>query len=193
MCPSSTFRSLIVALLLWSGLASAAGTGDEEAFRAHLDQAQRLFKGERYDDSISELRAAYAIKPLPRLLLNIGQLQRKLGRHQEALATYDLYFAVEREPPEEAARAIREYMGQVRKPETAPEPAPAMPLVPTVTPVKEHTPVYKRWWLWTAVGVGAAAVAGGVVAGVLFTQGPAEVPDPAGVPVRSFLRLELGR
>lgn len=37
------------------------------------------------------------------------------------------------------------------------------------------TPIYKRWWFWTAIGAGALVVAGGVTAGVLANQGP---PDP---------------
>lgn len=35
------------------------------------------------------------------------------------------------------------------------------------TPVKERVPLYKKWWLWTAVG--GVLVAGGVVAAVLAT------------------------
>lgn len=37
------------------------------------------------------------------------------------------------------------------------------------------TPVYKKWWFWTTIGLGAAAVAGGVTAGVLLSRPP---PDP---------------
>jgi hypothetical protein len=40
-------------------------------------------------------------------------------------------------------------------------------LTPLATPKTE--PLYKRWWFWTAVGLGAAAV-GGTVAGVLWAR-----------------------
>ncbi len=35
-------------------------------------------------------------------------------------------------------------------------------------------PFYKRWWFWTAVGVGAAVVVGGVTGGVLANKGASE-------------------
>jgi len=37
---------------------------------------------------------------------------------------------------------------------------------------KTTTPVYKRWWFWTLIGLGTAAAVGGTVAGVLATRGP---------------------
>ncbi len=36
-------------------------------------------------------------------------------------------------------------------------------------------PIYKKWWFWTAIGVGVAAVAGGVTVGVLASQ---DAPAP---------------
>ena len=44
------------------------------------------------------------------------------------------------------------------------QPAPA---------VEAESPFYKKWWFWTLVG---AAVAGGVVAGVVLTSGGVERP-----------------
>ena len=38
---------------------------------------------------------------------------------------------------------------------------------PAKEPVKESTPLYKKWWLWTAVGGGVLAIVViGVAAGV---------------------------
>jgi tetratricopeptide (TPR) repeat protein len=42
-------------------------------------------------------------------------------------------------------------------------------LVKIVAAPTEHTPVYKKWWLWTAVGVGVAAIAVGVGLGLGLT------------------------
>lgn len=50
-----------------------------------------------------------------------------------------------------------------------PQPVPA----PTNTRSAEHIPVYKRWWFWTIIGVGAAGAAAGITAGVLSSRGPA--------------------
>jgi len=54
---------------------------------------------------------------------------------------------------------------------TPPAPAPAPVVAATTTQARhDRTPVYKKWWLWTAVG---AVVAGGVVAGVVVATRPA--------------------
>ena len=52
---------------------------------------------------------------------------------------------------------------------TAPAAAPA-PMVAPAPERHDRTPVYKKWWLWTALG---AVVAGGVVAGVVVATRPA--------------------
>lgn len=46
------------------------------------------------------------------------------------------------------------------------------PVVVATAPQGTKTPVYKKWWLWTAVGVGAAAVALGAGLGVGLAKGP---------------------
>jgi hypothetical protein len=53
----------------------------------------------------------------------------------------------------------------------APTPAPAATAAPATAPQsapQASTPIYKKWWLWTIVGV---VVVGGVVAAVVLTQG----------------------
>ena len=58
---------------------------------------------------------------------------------------------------------------------------------PTTEP--EKTPVYKKWWFWTIIGVVVAGgVAGGVTAGVLANQTPVQQqqlnpPAPTGVTI----------
>ena len=41
-------------------------------------------------------------------------------------------------------------------------------------PARDATPVYKKWWLWTAVGVAVAIVVTGMAAGL--------TPDNASMP-----------
>ena len=55
---------------------------------------------------------------------------------------------------------------------------PATTLTTTTTqtaPPREHTPVYKTWWLWSAVGVAAAGLAIGLGVGL----GSSHNNDPA--------------
>jgi hypothetical protein len=56
-------------------------------------------------------------------------------------------------------------------PPVAPEAVPTVDLSRAAsTEPSESTPVYKRWWLWTSVGV---AVAGGVVTAILLSRSSA--------------------
>lgn len=48
--------------------------------------------------------------------------------------------------------------------------APAGAAIPTTRPRPPGTPVYKKWWLWTAVGLGVAAVATGVALGLVARE-----------------------
>jgi tetratricopeptide (TPR) repeat protein len=61
----------------------------------------------------------------------------------------------------------------------ATEPAPVAksePIVASSSPAAPAKPIYKRWWLWTAVGVGAA-VALGVGLGVGLTPSSSGAPS----------------
>jgi outer membrane protein assembly factor BamD (BamD/ComL family) len=50
-------------------------------------------------------------------------------------------------------------------------PSPAQPeLVVTAAPPPKHTPVYKKWWLWTAVGVVVAGAAAGTAAALVLSK-----------------------
>jgi hypothetical protein len=59
---------------------------------------------------------------------------------------------------------------------TEPQPNAALRLQPSASTAAVHSPervpIYKRWWFWTILGVGAAGAAAGITAGVLSRQGP---------------------
>ena len=48
--------------------------------------------------------------------------------------------------------------------------------VSVVVVEKERTPLYKKWWFWTAIG-GAVAVAGAVTAAIVLSNRPSPPPD----------------
>lgn len=166
-------RWLLLLLLL---VASSARAG-EERFQARFEEAQRLYQQGQYEASIEALRAAYAIKALPRLLLNIGQLQRKLGQVREAVATYKFYLQVDPEPPSEVAQDLREFIKQAEpKAEVA---QPKLVVLPATAPAPARLlaapppkPLYTRWWLWTAVGVVAAGAAAGIAVAATRSSDP---------------------
>lgn len=64
-----------------------------------------------YPEALEKFRAAYAIYPSPKLLLNIGTTQRNLGRNAEAAETYENYLrSPERDPAKvvEVERILKE-------------------------------------------------------------------------------------
>jgi hypothetical protein len=70
-----------------------------------------------FADALAEFQAAYAAFPSPKLLLNIGQCQRELGRSGEALQAFERFLTDADAPPPrllaEAKQAIEELSAQV--------------------------------------------------------------------------------
>ncbi len=112
---TSRFLISLVALALvlatWPGAARAR---QQDAFQDHLDQAVSLYKGGQYEDAIKEFQAAYAMRQMPRLLLNLGQAHRKLGHAREALGYYEFYLRVEPSPKPELRTELEGYIAQAR-------------------------------------------------------------------------------
>lgn len=73
------------------GLARAAG-----ATERRYDRGVELYGKGRYEEAIREFQAAYEIQQLPRLLYNIGQAHRKIGRDREAADHFERYLQQER-------------------------------------------------------------------------------------------------
>ena len=69
-----------------------------------LNEGLLALKRNEYADALEKFRAAYALFPSAKLLLNIGTSQRYLGRHAEAATTYERYLA----DPEAAPERVRE-------------------------------------------------------------------------------------
>lgn len=192
-------RVLCGLLLLWALVAPRGAHAEPDAFNTHFQRAQTEYQAGRYRASIRELEAAHALRPLPRLLLNIGNLQRKLGDADAAAATYRRYLQAEPEPPPDIRRDLSRYLA--RHPDAPPPVAPTDLTAPAGTqapagaqglvgprplgasaaltgapgPAAPSAPaVTRRWWFWTAIGVGAAAVIGGTVIAL--------VPRPTATP-----------
>lgn len=83
-------------------------------FRQHYEQAVRLYEAGKYQDSLTEFQAAYSIKQLPRLLLNLGQVHRRLGHAKDALGYYEYYLRVEPNPEPKLKADLDRYIAQAR-------------------------------------------------------------------------------
>lgn len=114
---ASSSRWLRLAVLVGALLAAAARPSHADPareFRQHYEAALRLYDGGQFEGAIKEFQAAYALKQLPRLLLNIGQAHRKLGHARDALGFYEFYLRVEPNPKPEIKAELTTYIAQTR-------------------------------------------------------------------------------
>ena len=182
-------RSTILILCTVLLLAPAALAENREAARTAYRAAAKHYDLGEYQDALASFKEAYRNYEDPSFLFNIGQCQRMLGQNVEAVRSFRAYLhqpnpanrtqveelitklqseidaqeAAKNQPPEGTMHPV--------EPTHAVEPAPAAATVVTARPAEtRRTPIYKKWWLWTAVGVVAVGVAVGVGVGV--TQKP---------------------
>lgn len=129
----------------------------------HVAQGHRLYLLGRYQEAIGEYRRAYELRADPQFLLDTAEAYRQLGASAQALFYYDRFLAA---APNSPSREIVE--DRVTELELLRAPAPAPPLLAPLPAAKPRaTPVWKRWWLWTAVGV---AVGAGITAAALANR-----------------------
>ena len=86
-----------------SSFASRAGALSAASARAdladqHYKRAPKAYETKEYPLAIREFQAAYRARQLPRILLLIGQVYRKLGMASTALKFYQHYLRVDPQP-----------------------------------------------------------------------------------------------
>jgi tetratricopeptide (TPR) repeat protein len=175
-------RWLFVLLLTTASVARA--TEDAAARRAKtlFVEGQKQYDLGEWDAALQAFRAAYLEKPDPSFLYNLGQCLRKLGRVEEEAEVYRSYLRRLPDAPNRATveQFIREAEDQIAHCKKSPPPetlppgerrfAPATAAATVAAPPQpvnatSRSPLYRRWWLWTAIG-GAVAVGVGVGLGV---------------------------
>jgi tetratricopeptide (TPR) repeat protein len=189
-------RLTIFALLV---LALASPASAKQAEDAATAQARKLylsglahFNLQEYQPAIDDFEAAYRLKPDPVFLYNLGQSHRLADNPERALYFYRTYLrnfasAPNRVEVEGRIATLEKLIADKKNvatppdhalaPEETPAPPPPTPapapvvVTPAPAPVA-HTPVYKKWWLWTIVGVVAAGAAVGIAVGVTSQSGP---------------------
>lgn len=162
------------------------GCLNDTVCRNHYGQGVKLFEVGRFEAALPEFQAAYERRQMPWLLINLGRTLHRLGRAREALDYYQRFKQAESKPDAETLDRVEKYIAQAQalastpppteggatppNPPTAGTEPPQDPTkLPGGEPAKESppTPLYKKWWLWTAVGGGVLAVVViGVAAGV---------------------------
>jgi tetratricopeptide (TPR) repeat protein len=153
-------------------LPEAATPADVEV-EEHVAQGHRLYLLGRYQDAIAEYRRAYELRADPQFLFQIGEAYRQLGANEQALFYYERYLPSAAPGPDREVAEQR--VAEIVSLRAGPPPAPAAPALTTEGPTTKHpAPLWRRWWLWTAIGV---ALAAGATAAALAGRSEASTPS----------------
>lgn len=128
-----------------------AGDAGAQVARARelYQSGMAAFAVDRFDGAIADFEAGFLLDPVPEFLFNIAQAHRKAGRREKAIEFYQRFIDLRPDVPDRAS--IEQTVAKL-KAELQPLAVAALAKPPPLTPI------YKRWWLWTAVGVAAAAI-----------------------------------
>jgi len=85
-----------------------------EEFRVHYQRSVELYRAQDYPAAITAMQRAYKLKPVTRLLYNLGQAHRKLQQPREAITYFELYLKTETKVPEKAEAEVRGHLQQLR-------------------------------------------------------------------------------
>lgn len=171
---------LMPCLLVSLALAPTPARADEAvtAARRHNKAAKQHFVSGRYEEAAAAYQKAHEARPMPIFLYNMGQCYRRggtLARLKKSLSLFERHQRVAPDSP--SKQVVQEEIEQVKREISVKEREAARqrslptykPTAPTKSPGKtddggdragSRRPLYKRWWLWTAVAAVATAGAG---------------------------------
>jgi tetratricopeptide (TPR) repeat protein len=151
--------TILIAMLVTAPLAAEAkpkakAQSKAHSVKTHMDRAGKAHKAKKFDVALTELEAAYAIEPQPKLLFAIAQVQAKLDRCQGAIENYEKFLASTKDKQKQAIvkQAIASCRTKIAADTSEPTPASdnvfrdkkpveEVPVVPTaVEPTPAPTP-----------------------------------------------------
>ena len=141
----------------------------------HVAQGHRLYQLGRYQGAIAEYRRAYELRADPPFLFQIAESYRQLGATEQALFYYDRYLAgaADGSDREAAEERVSELERLRARPAVAAAPPGLITAPGTGAGARPPTPVWRRWWFWTAIG---AALAAGVTVAALAGRSESTIP-----------------
>jgi tetratricopeptide (TPR) repeat protein len=173
--PNAPNRHEVEAMITNLQSSSGKEDPDRELARRYSEAGAAKFAAGEFQEAVAEFEKARLVKPSPGLDLNIARCYDKLGRLEEALASYRLYVEAKPDAPDSAEirnriTTLDERLTASRPPTPAAEPQPP----PQPQPQQPKPDVHAGRTL-TAAGiaiavVGVAALAGGIASGVLAKQ-----------------------
>jgi len=166
----------------------------DTACRQHVSDATTLSKNNQFEAALTAYKNAYTRRDAAWLLVNIGRMQQKLGRHEESLEAYQRFLDSALGKANLALRVrVQGYLveaqntiAEQRKQTTVEQTRLAvqqerLSAIESKLSVEQKRlaakarPIYKRWWFWTIIGGAVAAgVAAAAVGGSLnsYTREP---------------------
>lgn len=135
----STLCALGLALTVLAIPAVVFAQDNTARAREHYKTAQEDYKAGRYRNAVVQLKKAYAIKPHPTVLRQMGHCYKALGDIDNALENYQLYVEMAPGAPDlaEIQETIRE-LEEAQKDQ--PQAAPAPVVAPIPVPARASVP-----------------------------------------------------
>lgn len=116
-----------------------------------INRARTLSKAQKYEPALAAYRAAQALHPVVWLLVNIGRMEHKLGRHADAIAHYREYLArTDSDGDSELRQKARQYLQETEveqglAPSSPPSPHVTPPSPEPQPPAAPREPITKKW------------------------------------------------
>lgn len=129
----SSTSALALSLLVCFGTRAEAA----DDFAKRVNKAQQCYEKKLYDCAINELEAAYLIRPMPALLLNIAHAYLDFGRPRDAIVYYDRYMSEEKNLAPEARADVEKFKRQAEEKLGQAQPVTANPTPQVVNPTPE--------------------------------------------------------
>lgn len=133
-------RALPILVLVMSATMADAKPSRETA-KSHIDKATKAHKDGKFELALTELQAAYALEPQPKLLFAIAQVHAKLGDCDNAIDNYNRFLAATKDKSKHAVvkQAIAACKPRIEPAPPTP-PVEAEPPPPVPEPVVEPAP-----------------------------------------------------
>lgn len=182
-------RAIVLAFLFATTAHAAPDDSQRAEARRHYEAGLAHFNLREYKQAVDEFQAAYRLRPDPVFLYNLGQSYRLGNDPEQALYFYRAYLRTSDDPPnrrevEDRIAVLEKLMADKQKlaappdhalsPDAKPQVVEKAPdtqattaaAAPSSSNDRGRTPVYKKWWLWTVVGVVVVGAAVGIGVGV---------------------------
>ena len=192
----------LMMLFLVLVVGTTAHADDRDKARAAFRLGSQHYSLGEYKEALTAFKEAYRNYEDPSFLFNIAQCHRQLDQRADAIREYRMYLvnapdASNRDEVRQLIARLEHELAEERATKAAPPPGVQPPAVAAATtepmhaaaaapattpsltltataPHRRETPTYKKWWVWTIVGVAIAGGAAGLAIGL--TRGGGSTP-----------------